>query len=175
MIKRKNKFLTFVFSLLPGGGQMFMGFMKRGVSLMAAFFFTIFLSSWLDIGPLMFIVPVIWFYAFFDSINRCYADDAAFAAMEDGYLFSPGRFMRSGRAFPAQLRLAAGALFVLVGGYTLWNSFMRNLLWRLLPSGLYNAVEAVSGAAPKFVLGVLILAIGVWLIVGRKKGDDGNV
>ena len=45
MKKEKSKFLTFCFSLLPGAGHMYMGFMKMGLSLMAAFFFLIFLSS----------------------------------------------------------------------------------------------------------------------------------
>ena len=37
MIKKKNAILTFIFSLVPGAGEMFMGFMKQGVSLMSMF------------------------------------------------------------------------------------------------------------------------------------------
>lgn len=59
MIKRKSRFLTFVFSMLPGAGHMYMGFMKIGVSFMSVFFFLIFLSSWLNIGPLLYIAPLI--------------------------------------------------------------------------------------------------------------------
>ncbi len=47
MRKKTNKFLVFMFSLLPGAGHMFMGFMKTGVSLMSAFLFVIFLTAWL--------------------------------------------------------------------------------------------------------------------------------
>ncbi len=39
MINKKSKFLTFVFSMLPGAGHMYMGFMNMGVSFMSAFFF----------------------------------------------------------------------------------------------------------------------------------------
>lgn len=37
MIKKKNAILTFIFSMLPGAGEMYMGFMKQGVSLMSMF------------------------------------------------------------------------------------------------------------------------------------------
>ena len=66
---RKSKFLTFFWSLLPGAGQMYLGLMRRGVSLMALFFGAIAVSGWLNIGLFLFAIPVIWFYAFFDSMN----------------------------------------------------------------------------------------------------------
>jgi TM2 domain-containing membrane protein YozV len=45
MIKKKNSFLTFIFSLIPGAGQMYLGFMKRGLSLMSCFFFIILIEN----------------------------------------------------------------------------------------------------------------------------------
>ena len=36
--KKKNRFLTFCFSCLPGAAEMYMGFMKMGLSLMLVFF-----------------------------------------------------------------------------------------------------------------------------------------
>ena len=38
MTKKKSGFWTFVFSLLPGAAEMYMGFMKMGISLMGLFF-----------------------------------------------------------------------------------------------------------------------------------------
>ncbi len=38
MTRKKNGFLTFIFSLLPGAGEMYMGFFKQGMSIMAIFF-----------------------------------------------------------------------------------------------------------------------------------------
>ena len=34
---KRNKFLTFLFSLIPGGAEMYMGFMKMGASLLSIF------------------------------------------------------------------------------------------------------------------------------------------
>ena len=35
--QKKGKFFTFIFSFIPGAAEMYMGFMKQGVSLMADF------------------------------------------------------------------------------------------------------------------------------------------
>ena len=37
MTKKKGKLLTFCWSLIPGAGEMYLGFFKQGISLMAAF------------------------------------------------------------------------------------------------------------------------------------------
>ena len=36
--KKKNKFFTFLCSFLPGAAEMYMGFMKMGISLLVVFF-----------------------------------------------------------------------------------------------------------------------------------------
>ena len=38
MIRKKSKGWTFICSLLPGAGEMYMGFMKQGAVLMTLFF-----------------------------------------------------------------------------------------------------------------------------------------
>lgn len=66
--------LVFLFSLLPGAGHMYMGFMRRGLQLMVLFFGTIWLGSLsmpLGFSDLlgMLAAPVVWFYSFFDSLG----------------------------------------------------------------------------------------------------------
>ena len=51
MTKKKSGFLTFCFSLMPGAGEMYMGFMKQGVSIMAFFWLLIFLAAFFNMGP----------------------------------------------------------------------------------------------------------------------------
>ena len=43
----------FLFSLIPGAGQMYMGFMKQGLSLMTIFATLCAVGIWLDIKPLL--------------------------------------------------------------------------------------------------------------------------
>ena len=37
MQRKKSRFLVFILSFIPGAGEMYMGFMKQGVTLMAVF------------------------------------------------------------------------------------------------------------------------------------------
>lgn len=166
MMRKKNAFLTFCFSLLPGAGHMYMGFMKFGLSSMALFFAIIFLSSWLAIGPLLYLLPILWFYTFFDCINKLGAPDEEFAKFEDQPIFPSlwrGHWPLSGRG-----AVVAGLLLLFFGVCLLWDNCMR-LLIGILPAGVYSCIRTLSNSLPQTVVGVLIIALGVWLIVGKRK------
>ena len=87
MTRKKNKFLTFCFSLLPGAGEMYLGFMKQGISLMGIFFLVWALSGMLNLPALLFVQPVIWFYSFFHVHNLNSLPEEEFYSLEDDYLF----------------------------------------------------------------------------------------
>ena len=69
MTNKKNSLWRFFFSLIPGAGEMYMGFLKMGVSLMSLFFAIIFIASSLWLGPLILIDIIVWFYSFFHVHN----------------------------------------------------------------------------------------------------------
>lgn len=50
---RKSRILTFLFALWPGAGQMYLGYMKRGVSLMGVFCLLIAITGFLNLGILI--------------------------------------------------------------------------------------------------------------------------
>ncbi len=66
---RKRKFLTLLLACMPGAGHMYLGDQKKGLIFMGAFFFTIFFMGWLGLNFLVFILPLIWFYSFFDAYH----------------------------------------------------------------------------------------------------------
>ena len=171
MKKKRSKFLTFVFSLLPGAGHMYLGFMKMGLSLMAAFFFLIFLSTWLNIGPLLFALPLIWFYSFFDCMNKRYSTDEEFLLLEDNYLFSLDELVKIDRGLFKKHRLFTGILLLLLGGYLIWNNMLSGLS-SYLPSSVYNAIYDVTRVAPQIIVGIAIITVGTKLITGKKKECD---
>lgn len=174
MIKKRNKFLTFVFSILPGAGHMYMGFMKTGVSFMSAFFLIIFLSSWLNISPLLFVLPILWFYSFFDCMNKSYADDEEFSMLEDRYLFSIDELMKIDKNVFAKRRLFAGVLLLLLGVYLVWNNVI-SYLDLILPRHIYVALRNITNAAPQLILGIAIVILGIKLILGKKRESDSDV
>ena len=81
MIRKKSKGWTFICSLLPGAGEMYMGFMKQGVSIMGLFFATIAVAATLNIGPLTIVLPIIWCYSFFNVHNMYSLSDEEFYAL----------------------------------------------------------------------------------------------
>lgn len=173
MQKERSKFLTFCFSLLPGAGHMYMGFMKMGLSLMAAFFFVILLSTWLSIGPLLFILPLIWFYSFFDCMNKRYSTEAEFLLLEDDYLFSLEELVKMDKGIFKKNKMFSGIILVLLGCYLIWINIIRSLS-SYMTEELYNAINNVTRVAPQIIIGVAIIAVGAKLIIGKKKECDMN-
>ena len=101
----KNGFLTFCFAFMPGAGQMYQGYMKRGLSLVSLFFGGCALV-WLA-EPLMLLLPIVWMYSFFDTFNLR-AQRAAGTAPEDDYLIHLGRDVSLSGCWPGGTSCSAG-------------------------------------------------------------------
>ena len=79
----KNGFLTFCCAFIPGAGQMYQGYMKRGLSLILTACLIGMVSSLLN--PVLLLLVVVWMYSFFDTFNLR-AQIIADTAPEDDYL-----------------------------------------------------------------------------------------
>ena len=62
---KKNALLTFIFACIPGAGQMYYGYMRRGLSLVTLF--CVASGIGVIIPPILLATPIIWMYAFFDT------------------------------------------------------------------------------------------------------------
>ncbi|QHS24233.1 hypothetical protein GWK91_15605 [Virgibacillus sp. MSP4-1] len=67
---RKSKATTTVLSIFPGAGHMYLGLQKRGLQLMIGFLLSIYILDVLRISLFLFLVPVIWFFSFFDALQQ---------------------------------------------------------------------------------------------------------
>ncbi len=168
MHKKRNKALTILFSLIPGGGHMFMGFMKLGVSLMSLFFLLLFLSSWLNIGPLLYALPVLWFYSFFSSINMAWADDQQFSELEDHYCFKAESFSQVNKRLSGRGGLYIGMLLLFFGIYLIFSKLIQNL-YSSLRVEIADMLLNVVNVLPQIFLGAIIVIIGVRLIIGKRR------
>nr|WP_254119597.1 hypothetical protein [Bacillus sp. FJAT-29790] len=83
---KKSKAIATFLSIFPGAGHLYLGFQRRGIQLMAAFLFSIYILDVLRLGIFLFLIPIIWFYSFFDGLQRAskYGDEA----MEDTPIIS---------------------------------------------------------------------------------------
>ena len=69
MTNKRSKVLTFFISLIPGAGEMFLGFYKMGASIMIIFWGIVAFSNIL-FPPLFYLLPILWFYSFFHTIEE---------------------------------------------------------------------------------------------------------
>ncbi|MCM1162318.1 MAG: hypothetical protein NC412_14015 [Roseburia sp.] len=175
MTKKKNGFLTFIFSLIPGAGEMFMGFFKQGISIMCIFWGVIAISSYFIVGPLTFLLPIIWFYSFFHVHNLASLSDEEFYAVEDKFLFDFDENVFKKQIGTEKPRKILAVILIVFGSYAIWDMFMnyiRNYL------GVYFETVAVSllchvlSDVPRFAFSIAVILAGVYLIKGKKKELD---
>lgn len=168
MIKKKNSFLTFIFAFLPGGGQMYMGFMKEGISLLSVFALIIFLGSWLNISPITFVLPVIWFYSFFDAMNKMSLTNEQLENLEDKYLFQLDKLPSFNPNLFMKYKLYIALLFIFVGLSILWNNTL-SVFSAFLPTYITDILYSVSDRVPQLIISFLIICVGIKLITGKKE------
>ena len=164
----KNGFLLFIASCLSGCGQMYQGYMKRGLSLLLAFFLVIFVSTYFYLGTLVLFLPVIWAYAFFDSYSLR-SQISAGTAPEDAFLFglSDMDSKRLGELLRKRHSLI-GWVLVAVGVYMLYDMLMgqlSNLFFGWFGEWLYSLLRY---GLPRVVITVLVILLGLWFIRGPK-------
>lgn len=66
---RKNTVLAAFLAFVPGAGHMYLGLQKRGLQLMAGFFFGIYVLDVLKLSLFLFVIPLLWFFSFFDAMQ----------------------------------------------------------------------------------------------------------
>ncbi len=180
-VKRtKNKFWTVVWSLIPGAGQMYQGRMKKGASLMLLFAGIIAVAAFTYLAMLTVLLPVIWFYSFFDALNRINMSVEELQALPDEWIFSSrlsaleekGKGNRTlGRLFGSR-HLIIGWCIVI---FSIWL-FLKLLLGggsyysigRLLPDGVYAVLRGITDVAPSLLIPVICIVLGIKLITGDR-------
>lgn len=150
---------------------MYNGFMKMGVSFMGLFFGIWMVASVVNIGPMAFLTAVVWFYAFFDCINKISQDDEEFYTQEDRYLFTKEQLERWNIGILQERHTLVGAVLIILGVYALWNNVVLHLLLGsgLLSSAVYEMILNAGAMVPQLVVAGLIIWAGVALIMGKKK------
>lgn len=170
--KRKNRFFTFIFSCLPGAAEMYMGFMKNGVTLMICFFLSfapmLFFRS-LDF--LMALGVVIWFFGFFHARNFAGMSDAEFDAMEDKYIWEEFPEIGNIRIANTTVKKFIAAVLIILGCGQLWNYF-SGIIYNMIPQNIWSDIYPVIEGIPSVVIAILFVAAGVFMIRGKKRELD---
>lgn len=156
--KQKKGFWLFIFSLIPGAGELYMGFKKQGLSIMFLFWGIIALASGLNFGWVLMLLPILWFYSFFNVHNLKDLEPEEFYAVEDSYVFHLDQFLEEDHLLE-KYRPYFGLALILIGISALWN-IVVDLLVDILPYWFGRLIYSITYWIPQALIAVLIIFLG---------------
>lgn len=168
----RQKLLTFLCALWPGGGYMYFGMMKKGALIMALFTALLGLTMTIGWKFLAFLLPVIWCYCFFDTfhVSKLHED---IRAMEDQDCFDkvaafckddPLKKFEDRRSFIGVLILLA-ALYTLIYGVLLpFFRWGEQFVW----------VQTILTVIPTAVVAVLLFMVGKHILEKEQERKTGE-
>ena len=148
---------------------MYQGLMKRGASLMALFAGVIMVATMAYLSALVFLLPVIWFYAFFDTLNRINMTVEELRIQPDAFLFV-GAYPSKGT--PAGIAKLLDGRHTLLGValilFAVWLA-LKLVVDQILSPYIPYEIRRMVDRLPSLLIPVLCIVIGVKLLSGGKK------
>lgn len=167
---KKNGILTLLFACIPGAGQMYQGYMKRGLSLITLFFLCIMAGMLLE--PLVLTALIVWMYSFFDTFNLRAQFIAGTAPADDYLVHFNTKDARLTLFFRDSHKLVGWALIALGAMVAYQNIIMRvlgDVMWRWGQNNpVFRAFYLMLDELPEVVVCVALIVCGVWLVRGPK-------
>ncbi len=165
---KKSWLLTFCCACIPGFGQMYYGYMKRGLSLAVWFCGIISVAAMVELGVLALLLPVIWAYAFFDTFNIRALSPEQQAVFTDDFLpneewLKNSRF--AGIFKKGQGGKTGGIILILFGSFWLYRIFINNVYFWLWEN--YPALARMVDTVPAIVIGIAVIIVGVIMLRGN--------
>ena len=178
MTRQKNRILAFLFALIPGAGQMYLGFMKRGLSLILYVVAIACVTMALGMEELIVLVPSVWMYAFFDTLNLNGCDEEMFREIKDDYItfdLLPGM---KNISITKSARNLWGKGMIFVGIFFLASnilSIVGQLAYSMNLERLGWFINDILNYAPRIIISAVLIFTGKYLISGNKpKGEEIN-
>lgn len=168
---KKSRLFSLLCACWPGAGEMYLGLMKRGLAIMLLFWGDIALMSILGAEVLLFVLPVLWFYSFFDTLTLRNLDYYALTELQekDDFFFQDLAGDENARVLVQKHHLLIGAGLIVLGVLLLWQRLVRSFWFAdLIPDVVYNFLRTL----PSLALSFGIIALGVWLIRGKRMPAD---
>ena len=164
---KKNGFLTFCFAFIPGAGQMYQGYMKRGLSLISIFCVGIMISAIFSYATVL--LPIVWMYSFFDTFNL---RSAPYPVETDQYLI-PVEWLEKGKAFVKKRPTVVGAILILLGVWTLFDTFVAPILSYLAILAGVNEIYYYTfyRNLPALAVALAIIYAGFRLAFGKSNQE----
>ena len=154
---KKNLFLTFCFSFIPGAGQMYQNYMKRGLSLMCLAGVLLILAIMTE--TIIFVIPflVVMAYSFFDTYNIRNAIGTQ-EQTKDDYVLKGLNFDK------LKNNKLLGIGIILIGGYILLNNILYGIAKDTGIQILIDAIRLVRAYLPSIIVSAITIGAGVKML-----------
>ena len=171
MQKQKRGFWLFIFSLIPGAGEMYMGFKKQGLSIMLLFWGVFAVGSFTGMDWLIFLIPILWFYSFFNVHNLKSLSEEEFYSIEDSYVFHMDELAGDINSLIRHHRKLTAILLIIFGASILWNNIV-DFFYMILPGYLADVLGTFAYHLPQLVIAVCIILAGIYILTRKKDELD---
>ena len=172
MQKQKKGFWLFIFSLIPGAGEMYMGFKKQGISTMLLFWSIFALGASIGMDWLILFFPIVWFYSFFNVHNLKSLSEEEFYSIEDSYILHLDSIVGDTNTLIKKYRTVIAVLLIVFGVSILWRN-LANTLYVILPQRINVLLQNFSYRFPQFVIAIAIILAGIYILNDKKhKSKD---
>ena len=170
---KKNRFLTFLFSIIPGCGLMYVGYLKKGLQFMLTFvlvciffnIFTIFSRSF------FLLLPCVWFYQMFDTMHTVVRmKKQGIELPEDDGFYLPDVFISLSSAQRMRATKMTAVILALAGSFNLVSvvlNALRRCSW--IDQGILYTIDYVvlKNLFPA-TISIILIIIGIKLFRGNK-------
>lgn len=164
---KKNLFMTFIFSFIPGCGQMYQKYPKRGLSIMIIGALTWVLMFMLD--SLLFIIPfiIVEAYSFFDTFNLRNMSDEERSNYVDQYVWKTEGYKE---LVPVKANVKgnkfAGIILIVLGAYIALDKILLSFAQDYEPA--WYAYDVFHQRVPVILVAIACVIIGIKMIKKEK-------
>ncbi|RIW33988.1 hypothetical protein D3H55_10335 [Bacillus salacetis] len=160
---KKSKSLATMLSIFPGAGHLYLGYQRRGIQLMAAFLFSIYIMDVMRLGIFLFLVPIIWFYSFFDGLQKAsrYGREPVEDVPVISYLVNHQKWVGIG--------LVALGVYYLLTNIAL--PALQPIIYEYMKVDAYFWFERYVQTA---IVCILLIGGGIKLLTGSKKKGEAS-
>ncbi|MEK4248805.1 hypothetical protein [Paenibacillus sp. FSL W7-1287] len=155
---KKNRATAMILSIFPGAGHLYLGLQQRGLQLMGLFLISIFVMDQLRLTLFLFLLPLLWCFAFFDVMVQLRK------LSEHGLQDEPfvATFM------PYQRWIGAGLL--LVGIYYLLDRIAQQVIQPRFHE-LWRQYVEFKYMIPTIVIAFILILLGIKLLFGTNASN----
>lgn len=164
---KKNLFLTWCFSFIPGAGQMYQEYMKRGLSIMILTAFFVILTVILGAPIFMIPIPIIMIYSFFDTYNIRNNIDTDNKTKDEYIWKTAGIDIFQNDFSKYKKNKVFGISLLFIGIYLLLNNVIGGLIYDTNIAWLIDIADSVRSYLPSVLVSIISIAIGIKFISNK--------